>query len=437
MVRYLSYFGAFLARFFLFPLYFLSGLVGRRSDLWVFGSWGGYRFADNAAAFFAFCQDQIGDTVELVWISRDQEIVSRLQQEGFKAYRIWSPSAIYYCAKAGLYVFDSFSKDINYWLSRGARKVNVWSGVPLKTFERDIDNPRSRYYRLFYGLLPERLLLGMLMPWHLDRPDLIIATSPETQEITRRAFDLKEEQVIVTGFPRNDIFFRQPPALNIFSNHSSEFASAVHGNKKIFLYLPTYRDSGKPFLNVDWAKLDNLMKHLSAVFFFKFHPDDRGRFEGGSSNIVELPQDTDIYEMLLHTDALISDYSSIIFDYMLLDRPIIYYMPDLDEFISSSRSLNFDPLEIAVGPACSTGEELMQALSEVARGLPVPDDEQAHRAAVRKRLNTYVDGYSNRRVLDAIDEKLLNGFVTKSGGLKASIPTKEACGSQPPDREKS
>jgi len=411
VVRYLSYFGAFLARSFLFPIYFLSGLVKRRSDLWVFGSWGGHRFADNAAAFFLFCQEQIGDAVELVWISREREIVSSLRLKGFKAHWIWSPGGVLACLRAGLYVFDSFSKDINYWLSRGAKKINLWSGVPLKTFERDIDNPRSRYYRLFHGLAPERLILGILMPWHIDRPDLIIATAAETQEITRRAFDLKEDQVVVTGFPRNDVLFGQPTALRTSAGQWPDLADALNAKRKVFLYLPTYRDSGKPFFNVDWTALDKLMMSLEAMFFFKFHPDDKGRFEGDFSNIVELPQDTDIYEILPHTDALISDYSSIIFDYMLLERPIVYYLPDLEEFVSSSRSLNFDPVDIAVGPVCSTGEELMRALSEVAQGLPVPDAERAHRAAVRKRLNTHVDGRSNERVLQVIEEKFLRGAV--------------------------
>ncbi len=404
--RYLSYVGALLARLVLFPVYFLSGLVQRRPDLWVFGSWGGYRFADNAAAFFVYCHEQIGETVELVWISRRREIVARLRERGFEAHWIWSPAGIRCCLQAGVYLFDSFSKDINFWLSRGATQVNLWSGVPLKTIERDIDNPRNRYYRLFHGWLPERLFLGMMMPWHVARPDLIIATAPETRDITRRCFALEPEQVVVTGFPRNDVLFRRSPPDAALSKLSPAFAEAMAAQKTIFFYLPTYRDSGKPFFNVDWAALDRLMQELGAVFFFKFHPDDRGQFEGGFAHVVELPQQTDIYEMLRHSDALISDYSSIIFDYMLLERPIIYYMPDLDEFIASSRSLYFDPREIAVGPVCTTGEALLRALGDVARGLPVPDEERARHAAIRKRLNAYVDGGSSQRVLEAIDQKL-------------------------------
>jgi CDP-glycerol glycerophosphotransferase (TagB/SpsB family) len=284
--------------------------------------------------------------------------------------------------------------------------------VPLKTFERDIDNPRSRYFRLFHGSLPERLLFGMMMPWHLDRPDLVIATSPETQEITRRAFDLPAGSVVVTGFPRNDALFSR----SLHAGHSQagwpgSFSAAVAAKQYIFMYLPTYRDSGKPFLDIDWAELDVLMRNLDAMFFFKLHPDDKGSFEGELQRVVELPQQIDIYDMLGYTDALISDYSSIIFDYMLLDRPIIYYTPDLEEFVASSRSLYFNPAEIAVGPVCTTPQELMQAVADAAQGPEVPEEVRNRWDETRRRFNAHVDGESSRRALQVIEHRFFSGEI--------------------------
>jgi CDP-glycerol glycerophosphotransferase (TagB/SpsB family) len=409
--RLILYLGYLLARFYLFPLHFLSGLSTRRPDLWVFGSWGGYRFADNAAAFFEYCHSVLSARVRVVWISRDTDIIRDLRERGYEAYWLWSPGGLAACLRAKLYLFDSFLKDINYWTSRGAVKVNLWSGVPLKTFERDIDNPKSRYFRLFHGSLPERFLLGVMMPWHLDRPDLVIATSAETKEITRRAFDLPAESVVVTGFPRNDILF-SPDTKH---DWPESFSAAVDNNHYIFMYLPTYRDSGKPFLDLDWEELDKLMAHLGAIFFFKFHPDDKGAYEGALQNVVELPQQTDIYNMLGNTDALISDYSSIIFDYMLLDRPIIYYVPDLKEFVASSRSLYFQPTEIAAGPMCTTPQELLTALADVAQDHKITEADRSRWENTRRRFNAHVDGTSSYRTLRAIDSRFY------SGGLRVEL----------------
>ena len=412
--RYLAYLGALLARPALFALYLLSGFVPRRPDLWVFGSWGGHRFADNAAAFFVYCQEAVSSSVRLVWISRDGDIVRRLRADGYEAHHIWSARGLAACLRAGLYLFDNFCKDVNFWTSRSARKVNLWSGVPLKSFERDIDNPRSRYYRLFHGTLPERLALSIMMPWHVDRPDLIIATSPETAQITERAFALKPAAVVITGYPRNDILFRdaadEPAAAR---GWPGSFRNAVEAGRFVFFYLPTYRDSGKSFLDLDWGEVDRLMQARNGSFFLKLHPDDRASFEATGAHVTELPQGIDIYSLLPATDVLISDYSSIIFDYMLLEKPIIHYLPDLDEFRTSSRALTFDPTEIAVGPVCQTGPELMKALAALLEGVEPDAASLTAWAATQRRMNLHRDGGSNARVLGAMGDRFpeLSGLV--------------------------
>jgi CDP-glycerol glycerophosphotransferase (TagB/SpsB family) len=406
VTRYFSYVGATLARPPLFLLYFLSGFVPRRPDLWVFGSWGGYRFADNAASFFLYCQREVSSSTRLVWISRDGAIIRKLRDQGYEAHHIWSLAGLAACLRAGVYLFDNFTKDVNFWTSRSARKVNLWSGVPLKSVERDIDNPRSRYYRLFHGSPPERLVLSMMMPWHVDRPDLIIATAPETAEITRRAFAVGDDVVAITGYPRNDVLFTSGSSPeDARADWPQPFREAVESGRFVFFYLPTYRDSGKPFLDVDWAAVDRLMVQRNASFFLKLHPDDRGTFDGGGTRVHELPQGIDIYSLLPATGALISDYSSIIFDFMMLDRPIVHFMPDLDEYRTSSRSLVFDPMEIAVGPACCTADALTRALTDVLDEAPTDPDVEAGWRTTRVRMNRHWDGESSARVLSAVSHR--------------------------------
>ena len=144
------------------------------------------------------------------------------------------------------------------------------------------------------------------------------------------------------------------------------------------------------------------MEERNASFFLKLHPDDRGSFDAGGSHVHELPQGIDIYELLAATDALISDYSSIIFDFMMVERPILHFLPDLDEYRSSSRSLVFDPVEIAVGPVCLDADKLKDSLEEVLDGGPPSPDVLPLWAGTRRRMNRYTDGDSNQRVLAAI-----------------------------------
>lgn len=400
MRQFIRNFGAGVARLYLLPWYFLSGFVPRRNDLWVFGSWGGQRFADNSAAFFRYCQANIDDRVELIWISHRFDVVLKLRTLGFKAYWWWSPVGMFKCLRARLYLFDCFAKDINFWMSRGAMLVNLWSGVPLKSFERDIDNPNSRYYRLFHGSPVERLVLSALMPWHAVRPDLVIATSDETQAIIARAFDISEHAVVITGLPRTDQLLTPAPDIRL----PAVVTSALKAHRRIFVYLPTFRDSGRPFADFDWSRLDDLLEQRNACVLIKFHPVDKTRLQIDARNVHVLDRHLDIYHALPHTAALISDYSSIIWDYLLLRRPVILFVPDLDDFAATSRSLNFNLRELAVGPVCRNFDQLTDAIRHCCDDERSATEAAGKQAQVSRRFHTYPDAESSRRVLEAIEQ---------------------------------
>ncbi len=389
---------AAISRVWLLPLYFLSGLFPRRNDLWVFGSWGGQRFADNSAAFFNYCRENLNDGTRLVWISHRFAIVRQVRAQGGTAYWFWSPAGIACCLRARLHIFDCFAKDINFWLCRRAILINLWSGVPLKTFERDIDNPDNRYYRLFHGSQPERVILAALMPWHIVKPDLIIATSPETREITRRAFDVPAEHVVVTGYPRNDRLLE--PVDN--SVPPDALKTPLAAGRKLALYLPTFRDSGLPFTDFDWNRMDRLLEEINCHLLIKFHPVDPSHLEGHFRNIEVSPRQIDVYSLLPYVSVLISDYSSIIWDYMLLKRPIIYFTPDLNEFVSTSRALNFDVRKIAVGPVCESFDQLIEAMRQLDSDPQPCWADTEHGQRVLKRFHSFTAPSASARVLTAL-----------------------------------
>jgi len=405
--------GAALARTYLLPTYFLGGLVPRRKDLWVFGSWGGQRFADNSAAFFQFCQANLDDRIELVWISHRLDLVRQLRAVGISAYWWWSPAGIFKCLRAGTHLFDCFPKDINFWFSRGATLVNLWSGVPLKSFERDIDSRNSRYYRLFHGSFVERLVLSALMPWHVVKPDFIIATSAEARTIIARAFDIPEQTVGITGLPRNDSLLASAENIGL----PETVSSALKDQRQIFVYLPTFRDSGRSFANVEWSQLDELLEQLNACLLIKFHPVDATEVPVSARNVHVLDRALDIYRILPHTAALISDYSSVIWDYLLLQRPVILFVPDLDDFAKTSRSLNFDVRELAIGPICQNFDQLTKAIQQCGSEEQADTEAEAMRVRALARFHEYADTESSRRVLEEIEQRFPGVTVPQSGYL--------------------
>jgi len=257
------------------------------------------------------------------------------------------------------------------------------------------------------------------MPWHVFKPDLMVATSIECGEITRVAFGLDKGNVAVTGYPRNDVLFDSTKSVASPSTPlPASIAEAVDKDRKVILYLPTYRDSGKAYMNMDWERLDELMEKLEATFFFKTHPVDRIKNEINCKNVVQLPQLIDVYDLLPQTGILISDYSSIVFDFMLLDRPIVYYTPDVNEFLSSSRALNFHPREIAVGPMCESFPELLTAIENIIQSGAA--DFDGKRKDVFPRLHGFRDGRASERVLEVISNRYFGGTLVS--GKEREIP---------------
>ena len=117
---------------FLLPIYWFSFLTIRRKDVWLFGSSFGKRFADNPRYLYMYVSLVKGSETRAVWISKDKEIVAFLRENRLEAYYYKSWKGIFFCLYGGVYIFDNYSKDISFWLSGGAKKVNLWHGTGNK-----------------------------------------------------------------------------------------------------------------------------------------------------------------------------------------------------------------------------------------------------------------------------------------------------------------
>ncbi len=190
------------------------------------------------------------------------------------------------------------------------------------------------------------------------------------------AFSISEDKVRATGFPRTDEFFDQNYMKQTRERIYKEHPELI--DKKIILFAPTYRgtkvkDASYDFSKLDWKKMYEVL-HQEYVFVIKWHP---ALFNNLQMHVVEGPdlseykdfyldysQYRDINELLLVCDCLITDYSSVIFDYVLLNKPIIYFTYDLQEYTSyGGRGLYFDFGEYVYGSVANDQKELIEAIS--------------------------------------------------------------------------
>ena len=365
------------------PIRWLSGLVPRDPRLVVIGGNAG-RFADNTRYLFL----GLGNDPELhsVWITGDRSIRDHIRSLGLESELRWSPSGIRYCLRAGWYVFGAYLSDINYWTSKGARSLNLWHGIPMKAIEFDITS--GPLARLYASPSWSPLRLAFLDRFHT--PDFLLSTSPYiTRQCFTSAFRIPTDRCLEFGYPRTD-HFRQQDSTD--ARRMLPFTDSV---REVVGYFPTWRDDGFDFLTGSGFSFDRLNDALvegNRHLMFKAHPNfsNIAPKESTWSNIIILDSTADLYQILPACDVLITDYSSICYDYLLLDRPIIYFVPDHDRYIRH-RNVYFSFEEMAVGPVVMECDELYAMLRTPMRA---PVDRERH----DRILELVWNGYRNDAV---------------------------------------
>lgn len=389
-----------------FVLYFLSGLVPRRPSQWAFGCWSGHRFGDNAGAVFRYLNDHPEEDLSVAWITNEAAIRDQLRADGLCAYLAWSPRGIRWTLRSGVFVYDSLPKDINFWLSRGARLVLLRHGIGIKKTERAIDATDHRLYQLFHGTAVQRAFWRVVLPWHLPVPDLLMACSPTHATQGHWFYGTEPEKIRITGFARHDQLLAAPP-----QDRASipTVGPPIPSDRPVFVYLPTFRE-GVARQSFDWDVLGAAAEAADVTIAVKLHYVDADRGVLGidelksSSHLRMIDPFMDPSDAYPHADGMISDFSSAPFDFMLLERPIVYYIPDLETFVDD-RPLMYDLADVALGPLCRTREELTAALV-AARDSGI-GEHRARYDELRQRFHSYPPGGASARVVDAIRGEFL------------------------------
>lgn len=160
-------------------------------------------------------------------------------------------------------------------------------------------------------------------------------------------------EILEVGTPRNDIFFN--PDYQKINDLKEKYN--IGKEKKIVLYAPTFRNKYEFDYNIDYKKIIKLMKKKYKgdwIFAIKLHPNinDKNYF---SKEIINFSSE-DTQEILLISDIVISDYSSLIIDYFSRKKPIFLYTPDYDKYINEERKLNKNYFEIPFSLAMNIEE---------------------------------------------------------------------------------
>lgn len=271
------------------------------------------------------------------------------------------------------------------------RVLQTWHGSPVTSVGLDDNGAAGRLGRGW-----EDQVRREAAQW-----DLLLSTGPASTAILRGAFDFSGP-VLESGLPRHDL---------LVAPDRDERARAVRArlgvdaDTKVVLYAPTYRpdrEHGPDRYRLDLQlDLDEARKALGDdhVLLVRPHPktvDTVPGADGGS--VIDVSRWPDSRELLLAADVLVTDYSSLLVDFALTGRPMVFWMPDLDYYREHQRGLYVDVGDLP-GPVVTTAEEMVDAVVSAARGGRA--DDGAYQAFTTEWAPV-TDGKAAQRALDAL-----------------------------------
>jgi len=372
------------------------------SNVIVFESFMGRAYSDSQKAIY---NEMINDTYfkdfVFVWAFKNPENYQHLANGNTLIIKYGSKEFYKYMSKAKYWITNSRLPE---YLIKKKEQIYIqcWHGTPLKRLGFDIKVEGGNVMNTMREIKEK-------YEQDAKRYDYMLSPSAFCTEKFISAFNLKklkkEDIMIEEGYPRNDKLF------NFTQEYVNELKDnlGIPKNKKVILYAPTWRDNqheagvGYTYnLNLDFDKLkERLENDYVIIFRTHYFVSNSFDFEKYKGFIFNMSEHDDVNDCYILSDIIITDYSSVFFDYANLKRPMLFYMYDLDEYQGKLRDFYFDLSELP-GPIVKTQEELEKEI------LNINDYEEKYKEKYKKFNDTFNyldDGQVSKRVINKIFKK--------------------------------
>lgn len=374
----------------------------------VMDSWFGQKFADNPRFLFQYLSEnksKLGLT-HVVWVTRNENVLSCVRNMGYEAYMLDSKESIYYHKHAKYHIcnnapncFGTFGGEIATKYSFRSKRINLEHGIGLKGVnyadnaykEKKAKHPflykikeKCHHYKWFRTLYLEQGGWG---------DSYYLSTSKANSDILYSYFLLPYDHYVEAAYPRNNECVR-------LTWQEREVLDKLKQYKYVVLYLPTFRNSCEQidFMNIAYH-IEDILKEKDIYWIQKPHSaDKKNASERISSNVLNLESDFDINVLMPYITVLITDYSSVSMDAVYHKKPIIYFVPDYEEYMNSDRGFVINPADYMAGPKVFDVEGLTDTLSEYIENPDKVIDE--HYLEIREKF--WNEGITYEDIWDAI-----------------------------------
>lgn len=383
-------------------IFSIIGILPVKKNVIVFESFMGKQYSCNPRAIFEYLQ-QNHPEYKCYWSVDRRHMERFIQYQNVFILPRFSVKWLLLMPRANYWVSNSRMPS---WIKKPKHTIylQTWHGTPLKKLGIDIEEIHMP------GTTTEKYRENFKK--ESSKWDYLISPNQYSSEIFKRAFDFKGE-LLLTGYPRNDYL--------IANNSNNKICIlkkrlGIPEEKKVILYAPTWRDDeyygvGKYKLNLN-LDMDSLYEQFKSeyVIILRTHylvsSNNLSVLEKYKGFLYDFSSHNDIKELYLISDILITDYSSVFFDYLCLDRPIFHYTYDLESYRDKLRGFYFDLERYSPGPLLFTTLDIIESIKGLSKGF-IPNISHYE---FKDKYCGREDGNSTKRVV----EKVFKPYVKDS-----------------------
>ena len=373
-------------------LFLLMSQLPVKRKVIIFESFHGKQFSDSPRAIYEYMKEHNME-YQMYW-SVDRRHLHIFKGKDVTTVKRFSLQWISLMARAEFWVTNS---RLPLWLPKPKHTtyVQTWHGTPLKRLGVDIEQVHMP------GTNTEKYKQNFTK--EASKWDYLISPNAYSTEIFKRAFQF-HKTVIESGYPRNDFL--------IINNNPETVKKIKEKNglpidKKVILYAPTWRDNQfyqkgkyKFHLQMDLNRLkEELGDEYIIILRLHYLVAENLDLNGQEGFVYNFSDYEDIRELYLIADMLITDYSSVFFDYANLRRPMLFFVYDMEEYRDNLRGFYFDFEKEAPGPLVKTTEEIINEVTKITMGGYQPTD------AAERFYNKFCyleDGNASKRVVERL-----------------------------------
>ncbi len=340
-------------------------------------------------------QDEAYKDYEFVWVIKRGK---KVKIPNAKIIYYNSPQYFYYLSRCKYWVFNC--KMPNHLIKKEEQVyLQTWHGTPLKRLANDINIGKDA---TFYRTQVTKEQMAESYKNDSAKYDYFISPNEFSSSKFESAFQVEASKIIETGYPRNDV---------ITNATETEIAALkrkykIPADKKVILYAPTWRDNSfnnKGYvqeLKVDFNLWHEQLGDEYVVIYKPHYLIVNKHIDKSLKNFLySINENADINDLYVISDVLITDYSSVFFDYANLNRPVLFYMYDVEEYGSEIRGFYLDIYKDLPGDVIVEEMDLLEALKDISA---YSAKTEAKLESFNERFNYLQTGDCSKRVVEMV-----------------------------------